>query len=889
MATSGSHVPLVEEIEGHYGIIRFFANDTVIGSSLRLYGEWAENELRFFRNFIPRGGTVLDVGGFIGTHALAFARMVGPEGQVHSFEPQARSFALLEENVQTNAPQNVLLHRSAVGAAPGRIILDPMNIDDPTNFGGLTVHAGQDGRGAAEEADVITIDSLCLTRLDFIKLDVEGSEDAALRGAVRTISDLRPVIYAECNSLEDAARSFAELKSFGYALFLHVVDAFNPENKTGETHNIFGLAREAGIIAVPAERRTELAALTDPSWELFELDTLDDLAYGLLQKPQYFDEILRAGAAARAGGKVVSAADYRGLEHARAAVTRERDLLQASVHREEVVAEQLKSQLKTALASFEAVKISLANAEQARAKLEGQLDAQRGDLERALNVLRSTEATLGRIKKSNVFKLMQPIIKAEMSLRDKTRKRRRAGGSVPETPAVMAPTPALPLKAKRNDRVATLRIQALPGTEANESLVSNRQLMLCVSHVPPCPPRAGNEFRLLRMVHWLQATGLDVLLVICPLPGEELSPIQLTALGAEFPNVLVVGREGQLEYKLTRQDLLNVVRGLDGVRVRDFASVLREDRASGSRLLSLTRSFCPDPLMETLAAVDAGARPFAVLVNYCFMTRCFALLRSDVLKIVDTIDVFSTKQSKVVRFGIKDSLALTTAEERHLLSEADALLAIQAEEALELRGLGVSATVITVGVDMPEPPAHMAAVEAPVALMVGSDNEMNRKGLKDFLRFAWPLIRAAVPEARLNVVGSVGKELSGHELNVTWLGRIDDLDGAYAQSRLAINPAVAGTGLKVKTLEALSRLRPIVLWPSGVDGVSAELREYCTCVQDWFLFAESVIRILQDPAAGSRLLEARGSIARLLSPDHVYADFSAFLNGQDVHREQSKK
>ena len=76
MATSPT--PFIEQIEGRYGVIRFFSKDTVIGTALRTYGEWAENELRLFRHFIPAGATVLDVGAFIGTHALAFSQMVGP-------------------------------------------------------------------------------------------------------------------------------------------------------------------------------------------------------------------------------------------------------------------------------------------------------------------------------------------------------------------------------------------------------------------------------------------------------------------------------------------------------------------------------------------------------------------------------------------------------------------------------------------------------------------------------------------------------------------------------------------------------------------------------------------------------------------------------------------
>ena len=360
--------PFTEQIEGRYGAIRFFSKDTVIGAALRLYGEWAENELRCFRPFIPAGGTVLDVGAFIGTHTLAFSWMVGPEGVVLSFEPQIRSFALLEENVRTNRRDNVRLYHAAVGAEPRRMQLDPMDIRDSINFGGLTVHDAEGGEAKGDEVEMVTIDGLGLDRCDFIKLDIEGSEDVALNGATTTITLLKPVIYAESNTLADAARSFALLHSFGYTLFLHVVDAFNPRNFAHAEHNIFGPAREAGLIAIPPGRRGEIIRLTDPSWRLFELQTLDDLVFGMLQKPQYFDEVLRVGAAAKAGGAVVSAVENQNLResfgHTRQELDALRETLQHEVVRTLVAVSSEAARNKTELAE------TRDTLEAARAKLE---------------------------------------------------------------------------------------------------------------------------------------------------------------------------------------------------------------------------------------------------------------------------------------------------------------------------------------------------------------------------------------------------------------------------------------------------------------------------------------------------------------------------------------
>ena len=68
------------------------------------------------------------------------------------------------------------------------------------------------------------------------------------------------------------------------------------------------------------------------------------------------------------------------------------------------------------------------------------------------------------------------------------------------------------------------------------------------------------------------------------------------------------------------------------------------------------------------------------------------------------------------------------------------------------------------------------------------------------------------------------------------LGRVDDLAELYRSARVVINPVLAGTGLKIKTVEALSRLRPIVTWPTGVEGLPETLKTLCDVVDNWFEF-----------------------------------------------------
>ncbi len=429
----------------------------------------------------------------------------------------------------------------------------------------------------------------------------------------------------------------------------------------------------------------------------------------------------------------------------------------------------------------------------------------------------------------------------------------------------------------------TLSVQRIGKPAAGAATVpfSPAPLVICISHAAPWPPRAGNEYRIQRMTNWLCGAGFEVILLLCPLYGQDLSEQQMAALASAYPNVIVVNRNGSLYFQAARKDLEDCITSLDGRATQDFASLLGEADGNGAVtwLNSVVQIFSPDALVETLLALDEKLKPKVVLANYVLMTRGLPLLKSMALKIVDTHDVFSTKTSKVLAYGIEDKLVMSQEEEAALLARADVVLAIQSEDANELRRIIPAAKIVTVGVDMPEPPLSDSAFGGKIVLLVASGNPMNVKGLRDFLRFAWLRVIESHPDAELHVAGAVGDVLTGDEYNVRRLGRLDNLADVYRQARLVINPAVAGTGLKIKTIEALAHLKPVVLWPSGLDGVPPELGALCDCATDWFMFTASVIRLLGNDDAHKRMSAARDMIARMLSAKTVYAELEAVLEG----------
>jgi Glycosyl transferases group 1 len=419
--------------------------------------------------------------------------------------------------------------------------------------------------------------------------------------------------------------------------------------------------------------------------------------------------------------------------------------------------------------------------------------------------------------------------------------------------------------------------QPKPSTNAD------KRRLLCMTHVLPYPPRAGNEYRIHRMLDWFAGSGYEVFLVVCPLVGGSISSERLTQACSVYSNLILCERDGTVWYQLAGGD--GALKGLDGVRPRQLAELLREEDRSAAilqRLLPVIRTFCPDVMGEVILHLDAVLEPEIILSEYVFMTRVLPLARKAALRVVDTHDVLSTKHDKTVQFGIENDLVLDSKEEATLLSRADLVIAIQPEEAAELRRLVPDKRVITVGVDFDLIKTASAPISNPVVLTVGSDNALNVKGLRDFLRFAWPLVRRDVPDAELRVAGAVGLQVDADDPSVKVLGLVDDLFGAYAEARVVVNPTIAGTGLKIKTIEALCHLRPLVTWPSGVDGVDADVQSLCYVATDWYMFAQHVIHLCQSESASQTLISKRDDIVHRFSPDTTYSALKAALNGMLV-------
>jgi FkbM family methyltransferase len=156
-----------------------------------------EPEFRYFAESLRPGMVVIDGGASIGIYTAVAGKVVGPTGRVLSFEPGAESFAALEENIRLNELSNTVAFHAALSDRTGTAVLyDTGGGPNSYSLGGGDVSATEVGSVETKAIDdVLMLENL--EHLDLIKLDIQGAEELALRGAQNAISRFGPRIMFE--------------------------------------------------------------------------------------------------------------------------------------------------------------------------------------------------------------------------------------------------------------------------------------------------------------------------------------------------------------------------------------------------------------------------------------------------------------------------------------------------------------------------------------------------------------------------------------------------------------------------------------------------------------------------------------------------------------------
>jgi len=171
-----------------------------------------------------------------------------------------------------------------------------------------------------------------------------------------------------------------------------------------------------------------------------------------------------------------------------------------------------------------------------------------------------------------------------------------------------------------------------------------------------------------------------------------------------------------------------------------------------------------------------------------------------------------------------------------------------------------------------QPPARDTSKKR-ITFLGGLHWPPNAQGIVWFAKEVFPLIRAAVPEAALTVIGkNPPAELTGEGIEVT--GYVEDLTPYLAQTAAFVVPLHAGGGMRVKILDAWSWGLPIVSTTIGAEGIEIEPGKDILIADTAPDFAQAVIQLLKDPSLAEDLGRAgRQSVLAKYNWQRVYSDW----------------
>lgn len=224
---SGGKVLLIDDFMGD---AKFYCEiGEHMGSQIFWRGAYSGDQLRQLKRFLTSGATFIDIGANQGEFTVYASRLVGDTGRVISFEPVDSVREKLWRNIRINALQNVIVQSWALGDSNGSfpIFSQLEQFADGTQHLGLATLFETEERGTViQQVQVRRLDDIVaekgINRVDVVKIDIEGGEFAAFKGASSLLARYKPVLFFELDKGNCRAAGYepdellAWLRGFNY-------------------------------------------------------------------------------------------------------------------------------------------------------------------------------------------------------------------------------------------------------------------------------------------------------------------------------------------------------------------------------------------------------------------------------------------------------------------------------------------------------------------------------------------------------------------------------------------------------------------------------------------------------------------------------------------------
>ncbi len=356
--------------------------------------------------------------------------------------------------------------------------------------------------------------------------------------------------------------------------------------------------------------------------------------------------------------------------------------------------------------------------------------------------------------------------------------------------------------------------------------------ILLVSPTPTHPQNAGNRIRIFKIVEFLREQEHHVSFVY----SNQEKDCDIGEMRSYFGNDLYV-----VDY--LKPAIRKKNKWIDRV-----LNKLNKDRQYYSNIDDFYNQNL-DSFLQDLISKNIFD---CVILIYIFLTKAFLNFPASTLKVLDTQDVMANRHRLFLENGKKPSWYSTSAaEEKKGLDRADHILSIQDNEKNHFSKL-TSKPVTTIGHMVDIFPLKYTTPPRKKILFLGSSNPSNVFGIQTFITEIFPAIRKSIPDLELIIVGTICSKIMDQE-GIVKMGEMPNLKSIYDLSDIVINPLTIGTGLKIKSIEALGFSKALISTTVGADGLEDGINsafllannaeEFCTALNSIIYDSEKYLTL----------------------------------------------
>ncbi|WP_233220930.1 glycosyltransferase [Chlorogloea sp. CCALA 695] len=229
--------------------------------------------------------------------------------------------------------------------------------------------------------------------------------------------------------------------------------------------------------------------------------------------------------------------------------------------------------------------------------------------------------------------------------------------------------------------------------------------------------------------------------------------------------------------------------------------------------------WCSDSLVNFINWKCSKFFISTIFVEYVFLSKVLVSLPKDILKIIDTHDVFANRHIDLSKNAINSKFFTTSAkEEIKGLNRADLVIAIQEKEKTYFQKQIDSEVIELTHIEERKNIDKKYTCLNSIGL-IASSNDINVRSIQIFLDLISE--KETLSSLKIYIAGKGSLKISSSSPNVTILGQIDSLDYFYNIADLYVNPMIAGTGIKIKSIEAFSYGVPLLSTKIGCVGTGS--------------------------------------------------------------------